>query len=108
MKFFRRAQTHRRRKINALINIGPAIAKKLRKIGIKTVDDLYSLGTVETYRRLRKHYPKSPLPAQFYVFAIEGALLGIPWQNLPNDVKVYLQDKKKDIDAFFKEMKYSK
>lgn len=75
--------------IAALPNLGKVSERWLNGIGIYTEADLRGLGAVNAYRvlSLRGYRPTLNL-----VWAIEGALRGVIWTDLPADVKAALED----------------
>ena len=66
-----------------LRNIGPTSARWLAEVGIETEADLEEVGAVEAYRRVRARQPRASLNL---LYALEGALLGLPWNGLPPEV----------------------
>ncbi len=75
--------------VRELRNIGETTAGWLESIGIRTEDDLERVGVTEAYQRLKAAYPRRvSLNA---LWAMQGALLGIPWNLLPKDMKETLQ-----------------
>ena len=74
--------------ISELRNLGPKSAAWLSEIGITTLEELRSVGSVEVYSRLRN----SGFPASLnLVYAIEGALIGLDWRELPASTKAELR-----------------
>ncbi|MEO8613089.1 MAG: TfoX/Sxy family protein [Chloroflexota bacterium] len=72
----------------AIRNIGPKTISWLHEVGIHTQADLEDLGAVETYKRLKKAFPqKVSLNA---LYGLQGAILNIPWNALPPDMKADL------------------
>ncbi len=69
-----------------LKNIGPKSADWLISIGIRRPAQLEALGAVAVYRRLRQRYPVS----KNMLWALQGALLGLPYNQLPAEMKVAL------------------
>ena len=68
------------RKLTELNNLGPVSAGWLNAIGVHTLADLAGLGAIEAYRILKGHgYPVT----LNLVYAIEGALRGRDWRDLP-------------------------
>lgn len=66
----------------------------LQDVGIETVEDLEALGAVEAYIRLKTAFPdKVTLNA---LWGLQGALLGIPWNQLPDDMK---DDLRQQVEA---------
>lgn len=74
--------------LSKLPNIGPTLETELNAIGVRTYDDLKSLGSVEAVLRLgvvgNACYNK--------LYALEGAILGIRWHDMPSDHKNQLKD----------------
>ena len=66
-------------------NIGPKSSQWLASIGIHTVEDVASLGVVETYKRVKKAYPDKVTLNMLW--GLQAALLDIPWNELPSDIK---------------------
>lgn len=61
----------------------------LAEIGITTFEELERLGSVEVYRRLKASRPRDVSLNMLY--GLEAAILDIPWQHLPQDVKEQLR-----------------
>jgi hypothetical protein len=77
-----------RRGVAALLNLGPRSSAWLAGIGITTREQLARLGPVETCRRLRAAgHPVNTLMA----YAVEGALTGTHWNEIPPETKRWLQ-----------------
>ena len=75
--------------IKKLPNIGPKSAQWLESVGIRTDDDLEELGAVEAYRRVKARYPGRV--SLNLLWALQGALLDLPWNELPPEMKSKLQ-----------------
>lgn len=85
---------YRMRRVNAaekklieLKNMGAASVNILNAIGVRTSVDLAALGSVQAYRRIRQrgiHVSRAML------YAMEGALLDVPWKSLDPALKVQL------------------
>lgn len=72
-----------------LRNLGPVTAKRLVAAGIPDATTLRRLGPVQAYARLKHAYPReTSLNA---LWAIAGALLDLPWNRLPSDLKARLR-----------------
>ena len=71
-----------------LLNLGPKSASRLEAVGIHTLDDLERVGSVEAFRLLRESFPGTSLN---FLYAMEGALLDIRWDQLPPDVLAQLR-----------------
>jgi|SRR5215213_4716533 DNA transformation protein len=83
--------------IDTLPGIGPVTQGWLREIGIHTVGELRSMGSVEAYRRLKFMLPRRVSLNALY--ALEAALRGCHWLDLPQDVKTALQQQAGSIDG---------
>ncbi len=86
--------------IHTLPGIGPVTQGWLDQAGIHTIGDLRSLGSVETYRRLKFMFPRQVTLNALY--GLEAALRGCHWLHLPQDVKAALQREAKMIDEAFR------
>ena len=76
-------------KLELAMNIGPVTAGWLREVGIHTLDELEEIGSIEAWRRIKERYPGAVSLVGLY--ALEGALLGVRWNNLPPDIKAQLR-----------------
>ena len=63
-------------------NIGPKSAAWLRQVGLRTLEDVAAVGTVEAFMRVRRAGFK---PGLNLLYAIEGALLDCHWQEVPEE-----------------------
>lgn len=72
--------------LTALKNIGASSAEKLLGAGIESREQIEDLGAVAVFLRLRRLYPVS----MTMLWALQGALLIIPWYQLPEDMKAML------------------
>ncbi len=70
-----------------LKNLGAASVNILRAIGINTHADLQRLGAVETYRRIRA---RNINVSKVMLYALEGALMDVHWNDIPPDLKARL------------------
>lgn len=76
--------------LTSLRNIGPKSAAWLESVGIKSTDELFNIGVEQAYRRVRSAYPDQVSLNMLY--ALQGALLDIPWNELPEDLKSQLRE----------------
>lgn len=74
-------------------NMGPKSTAWLASIGVHTLDDVAALGVVETYRRVKAVYPEKV--SLNLLYGLQAALLDIPWNELPQDIKEQL---KKEVE----------
>lgn len=63
-----------------LRNIGPKSAAWLRQVGLRTEEDLVAAGPVDAFMRVKRAGFK---PSLNLVYALEGALTGVHWQEVP-------------------------
>lgn len=71
-------------KLSQLKNIGAKSKALLHQVGIMTVDDLDAIGAVEAWKRVRAIEPSASLVG---VYALQGALMNMHWNDLPQDMK---------------------
>ena len=76
-----------------LPNIGDVLAEKLAVAGITDYDDLVSLGSVEVALKIRDGV--DPGACYNMLYAIEGAIRGMRWHNIPKEERSQL---KKEFD----------
>jgi DNA transformation protein len=65
-----------------LQNLGVETSKRLRSVGIKTPKDLAEVGAVDAYCMLKITY--SDTTKVDVLIAIQGALMDVPWQDVPS------------------------
>jgi len=63
-----------------LRNIGPKSAAWLRQTGIRTQEDLEAVGALAAYVRVKRAGFK---PSLNLLYALEGAIVGCHWQEIP-------------------------
>ncbi len=68
-------------------NLGMASVNILRAIGVNTYSDLQHVGAVEAYRRIKA---RDINVSKVMLYALQGALMDVHWNDLPADVKVRL------------------
>ena len=90
------AQNPEQMPLDALPGIGPATRNWLEAAGLSRVQDLRDMGAVEAYRQLRFMRPREVNLNALY--ALEAALRGCHWLDLPPEVKAALQREAKVID----------
>jgi DNA transformation protein len=59
----------------------------LNAVGVKTLEDLKRVGAVETYRRIKA---RDINVSKVMLYALQGALLDLHWNDLPEDMKIRL------------------
>ena len=74
--------------LERLLNLGPTSSQWLREAGIDSYDDLERLGAVQAYLAVREARPGASL---HLLYALEGALLDVRWDHLPDEIKARLR-----------------
>jgi hypothetical protein len=74
-------------------NMGPKSREWLASVEIHSLDDVAKLGVVETYRRVKAAYPEKV--SLNLLYGLQAALLDLPWNELPPDIK---EELKKQVD----------
>jgi DNA transformation protein and related proteins len=75
--------------LEKVLNIGPVTAGWLHEVGITSMEQLAEVGSIEAWRLIKERHPGSVSLVGLY--ALEGAILGIPWAQLPDDLKAQLR-----------------
>ena len=75
--------------LTSLPDIGDVVAEKLAVVGITGYDDLVSLGSVEAMLKIRDGL--DPGACYNMLYAIEGAIRGIRWHNIPKEERSQLK-----------------
>jgi len=70
-------------------NLGPKSTEWLASIGVHSLDDIAKIGVVETYKRVKAAYPEKVTLNMLW--GLQAALLDIPWNELPPDIKDQLR-----------------
>lgn len=70
-----------------LRNIGPKSAAWLRQVGLRTEDELRATGALEAFMRVKRAGFK---PSPNLLYALEGALVGCHWQEVPQERRAEL------------------
>jgi DNA transformation protein len=70
-----------------LKNLGASSVNILNAVGIRTHAELAAIGSVQAYRRIRQ---RGILVSRAMLYAMEGALLDVPWKSLDPALKVQL------------------
>ncbi len=78
-----------------LKNIGKSIEKKLISIGIDSKEKLFEVGSRQAFVDLKQKYPNICL---VHLYALEGAILDIELDKLPEKIK----DDLKNFSDFLK------
>jgi len=73
--------------LGELRNIGPTIRKRLNEVGVHTAADLARVGPVKVYERICANYPNQTIPVCYYLYSLQGALMDLHWDDIPNAIK---------------------
>lgn len=78
----------RRSEISKPKEFGPVSEKWLNAIGVFTKSDLVRLGSIHAYLLLKERGFGVTLNM---LYAMEGAILGVPWDQVPDRLKAELR-----------------
>lgn len=73
--------------------LGPKSRQWLEAIGITTIEQIEELGVVEVYIRLKEAFPHRVTLNMLW--GLQAALMGIHWNQLPEDIKEDLRQQLK-------------
>ena len=76
--------------VSTLHNIGVTLSRRLASIGVKTREDLASMGSVRAYKLLCE-LEQRRLPVCYNLYSMEAALRGHDWRMLASDDKARLR-----------------
>ena len=71
----------------ALKNLGAASVNILHAIGVNNYDDLKNIGSVEAYAKIKT---RGIHVSKVMLYALEGALLNVQWNELDESLKTNL------------------
>jgi DNA transformation protein len=75
--------------LNKMPNISTIIEAKLIQAGVKTPEDLQQMGSRAAFCKIRE---KDPSACLNMLCALEGAVRGVRWFSMPNEVKAELKE----------------
>lgn len=75
--------------LHDLPNISKVIEEKLLQSGIASPQQLKDIGSKEAFSRIKTHDSSACINM---LYALEGAIEGIRWHNLPDDKKLALKE----------------
>ncbi len=79
------------RPLEALINLGRVSARQLAEIGVASEAELRKMGALAAYARLRHRFGRAITLNMLY--ALDGALRGVRWDNMPASDRAALRAK---------------
>ena len=77
-----------------LKNLGKTSAQWLHAVGIHSASDLRRRGAVEAYRAVKARGFRA---SKVLLYAIEGALLDVHWNDIPPQRKAFLNEQVEDV-----------
>ena len=81
-------------RLSNLVNIGAKTEHLLQEVGISTQQELQAIGPVEAWGWIKRLHPEQATLTTLY--RLQGALLGVPWNKLPEEIVEHLLD---DVQA---------
>ena len=75
--------------LTSMANIGKEMAKKLTAIGIKKKKKLLQSGSKQVFLKLKEKFPHVCL---VHLYALEGAIQNMEFNNLPEEKKKELKE----------------
>ncbi len=75
-------------RLTEMVNIGNYAEDKLQRVGITSAEELIDAGSFEAFKRVRSIDPGACLSM---FSALEGAIRGVRWHELPPEVKKRLK-----------------
>ncbi len=85
-----KAQTIER--LKQIRNIGPRMAEKLYRAGLYSLEDLKRYGTEDVYIKVDESGGFCETHHAAYMYAIEAAIIGCAWQDVPKSRKEELKE----------------
>lgn len=71
------------------VNIGKVLEQELESAGIHTIEELKETGSCQAWLMIK---PINPSACLNKLCALEGAVRGVRWHNLPQEVKAELKE----------------
>lgn len=75
--------------LSTMPNIGKTVEQQLNEVGIETTEQLNKVGSKQAWLRIKSIDDSACLNR---LYALEGAVQGIRWHNLPQEVKDELKE----------------
>lgn len=76
--------------LDKLPNLGSTVCRRLAEVGIFSAKELERIGSANAYVRM-VHVARRALPVCYYLYSLEGALLGSDWRCLSEHEKQRLR-----------------
>lgn len=71
------------------LEVGPRSRQWLAAVGVRTLEDLATLGALEAWRRAKAAHPREV--SLNLLYGLQGLLMGCAWNELPPSVKEALK-----------------
>jgi len=81
---------NKQQSVSSLRNIGPTIARRLREVSIRTLNDLERVGPARVFLRVCERHLGETISVCCYLCSLEGALRGVHWNSLGTSWKARL------------------
>lgn len=75
--------------LSTLPNIGKTVEQQLNEVGIETIKQLIEIGSKQAWLRIRSIDDSACINR---LYALEGAVEGIRWHNLSEEIKAELKE----------------
>jgi DNA transformation protein len=75
--------------LSTLPNIGKTVEQQLNEVGIETIKQLIEIGSKQAWLRIKSIDDSACINR---LYALEGAVEGIRWHNLSEEVKAELKE----------------
>lgn len=75
--------------LSTLPNIGKTVEQQLNEVGIETIKQLIEIGSKKAWLRIKSIDDSACINR---LYALEGAVRGIRWHNLSEEIKIELKE----------------
>ena len=86
--------------LTSLRNIGKELEKKLKSVDISTAEELKAIGSKEAFSKLKRKYPNDKAMSLVHLYALEGAVTDIEFNQLPENIKESLKHHSEGLKIF--------
>jgi len=87
-------------KLTTLKNIGNALEEKLKSVDITSAEELRMVGSKEAFSKLKRQYPSDKAMSLVHLYALEGAVSDIEFNQLSEHVKADLKHHCESLKIF--------
>lgn len=75
--------------LSTLPNVGKTVEQQLNEVGIETIKQLIEIGSKKAWLRIKSIDDSACINR---LYALEGAVRGIRWHNLSEEIKIELKE----------------